>query len=169
MIILGIDPGYAIVGYGIIKYDGVHYMTLDYGAVTTPAKTEFVTRLEKIYDDLDYIMKKWKPDVLSIEKLYFNTNTTTAIDVAQARGVTLLAAVKNNIKVYEYTPLQVKQGIVGYGRAEKKQVMEMTRMLLNLKSVPKPDDTADALAMAICHAHASGSLMSKINSQLKNK
>lgn len=163
MIILGIDPGYAIVGYGVIKYDGVHYTTLDYGAVTTPAKTAFTTRLEMIYDGITEVMTKWKPEVLSIEELFFNSNTTTAIDVAQARGVILLAAVKCSVPVYEYTPLQVKQAVVGYGRAEKKQVMEMTRMLLNLKKVPKPDDTADALAMAICHAHSSGSLMAKLN------
>lgn len=162
MIILGIDPGYAIVGYGVIKFDGTHYTTLDYGAVTTPAKTPFTTRLEMIYEGITEVMTKWKPEVLSIEELFFNSNTTTAIDVAQARGVILLAAVKCGVPVYEYTPLQVKQAVVGYGRAEKKQVMEMTRMLLNLKKVPKPDDTADALAMAICHAHSQGSLMSKI-------
>lgn len=163
MIILGIDPGYAIVGYGVVRYENSRYTTLDYGAVTTQAKTPFTTRLEQIYDGVFEIMSRWKPNALSLEKLYFNTNTTTAIDVAQARGVILLAATKCGIPVFEYTPLQVKQSVVGYGRAEKKQVMEMTRMLLRLEKVPKPDDTADALAMAICHAHSSGSLMSALS------
>lgn len=162
MIILGIDPGYAIVGYGVIKYENSHFVTLDYGAVTTAAKTKFSTRLELIYDGVSEIANKWKPQAMSLEELFFNSNTKTAIDVAQARGVIMLAAVKSGVPVFEYTPLQVKQAVVGYGRAEKKQVMEMTRLLLGLKTVPKPDDTADALAMAICHAHSSGSLMSAV-------
>lgn len=157
MIILGIDPGYAIVGYGVINYEKCRYITLDYGAVTTPAKVDFTTRLGQIYDGVSEVMVRFKPVAMAIEQLFFNTNTKTAIDVAQARGVILLAAQKNNIPVFGYTPLQVKQAVVGYGRAEKSQVMEMTRLLLNLKSVPKPDDTADALAIAICHAHSSGS------------
>lgn len=157
MTIIGIDPGYAIVGYGVIQYDKYRYVTLDYGAVTTKAKTEFTLRLGQIYDGVSEIVARYKPDAMAVEKLFFNTNTTTAIDVAQARGVVLLAAHKNNVPVFEYTPLQVKQAVVGYGRAEKSQVMELTRMLLKLKSVPKPDDTADALAIAICHAHSSGS------------
>jgi crossover junction endodeoxyribonuclease RuvC len=157
MIILGIDPGYAIVGYGVINYDKCRYITLDYGAVTTPAKTEFSTRLELVYDGINDILSRYKPEAMAVETLFFNTNTKTAIDVAQARGVILLAAQKNGVPVFGYTPLQVKQAVVGYGRAEKKQVMEMTRMLLNLKTVPKPDDTADALAIAICHAHSAGS------------
>lgn len=162
MVVLGIDPGYAIVGYGIVEYNGVTFKTIDFGAITTKAKTYFPQRLEKIFNDLDEIIKKYKPDALSIEKLFFNTNTTTAIDVAQARGVILLAAQKNSVPVFEYTPLQVKQSVTGYGRAEKKQIMEMTRVLLNLKSVPKPDDTADALAMAVCHAHTANSLAFKL-------
>jgi crossover junction endodeoxyribonuclease RuvC len=160
MIILGIDPGYAIVGYGVIKYENSRYVTLDYGAVTTPAKTAFTARLEQIYDGVSEIAARWKPQAMAVEELFFNSNTKTAIDVAQARGVILLAATKCGVPVFEYTPLQVKQSVVGYGRAEKKQVMEMTRMLLGLSKVPKPDDTADALAMAICHANSSGSLMS---------
>lgn len=162
MIILGIDPGYAIVGYGVIEYQNSRYKTLDYGAVTTPAKTPFTSRLEQIYDGVSEIAERWKPQALSLEELFFNTNTTTAIAVAEARGVILLAATKCGVPVYEYTPLQVKQSVVGYGRAEKKQVMEMTRLLLGLEKVPRPDDTADALAMAICHAHSSGSLMSAV-------
>jgi crossover junction endodeoxyribonuclease RuvC len=162
MIILGIDPGYAIVGYGVINYENGHYITLDYGAITTQAKTQFTLRLEQIFDGVCEISRKWKPQAMAVEELFFNSNTKTAIDVAQARGVILLSAVKCGVSVFEYTPLQVKQAVVGYGRAEKNQVMEMTTKLLGLKKVPKPDDTADALALALCHAHSSGSLMSAI-------
>lgn len=162
MVILGIDPGYAIVGWGIVRYESNRFKTLDYGAVTTPAGMRFDDRLEKIYDGIDYLLNTHKPDAMSIEKLFFNTNQKTAIDVAQARGVILLAAKKAGVAVFEYTPLQVKQSVVGYGRAEKKQVQEMTRVILNLNAVPKPDDTADALALAICHGHASGSLLGRL-------
>ncbi len=157
MIILGIDPGYAIVGFGIIKYEAGRLSVLDFGAITTPAGMEFSERLKCIYEDLSYLFDKYKPDAMAVEKLFFNTNKKTAVDVAQARGVILLAAKMNGADCFEYTPLQVKQSVVGYGRAEKKQVQEMTRQLLGLSAVPKPDDTADALAMAICHAHCSGS------------
>lgn len=162
MTILGIDPGYAIVGWGVLKYNGNKFTPLGYGAVTTAAGKPFDMRLNTIYEGIDEIIKKYRPDALSIEKLFFNTNTTTAIDVAQARGVILLAAYRNNVPYYEYTPLQVKQAVTGYGRAEKRQVMELTRILLNLEKVPRPDDTADALAMAICHGHSSGSLINKL-------
>ena len=164
MIVLGIDPGYAIVGYGVVNYNANKFQIIEYGAVTTEAKTLFTNRIFKIYHDVCEIIKRTKPDALSIEKLFFNTNTTTAIDVAQARGVILLAARENRIPVFEYTPLQVKSAVTGYGKAEKKQVMEMTKNLLGLKSVPKPDDTADALAIAICHAHSAGSLLGAFNS-----
>jgi len=157
LIILGIDPGYAIVGWGALEYKNNHFGVLGYGAVTTKAHTPFIDRLEHIYDDVFYLFDEYKPDALAIEKLFFNTNQKTAIDVAQARGVTVLAAKKHDVPIFEYTPLQVKQSVVGYGRAEKKQVQEMTRIILNLSAVPKPDDTADALAMAICHAHVNGS------------
>lgn len=162
MIILGIDPGYAIVGYGILEYSNNHFTILHYGAVTTPAGMPFNRRLQIIYDELDVIISKYKPDVLAIEKLFYNTNAKTVIDVAQARGVIVLAAQKHGLEIAEYTPLQVKQSVVGYGRAEKKQVQEMMRIMLRLDKVPKPDDTADALAMAICHAHTSGSLVGKL-------
>lgn len=158
MRILGIDPGYAIVGYGVIDYQNTRFSVVDYGAILTDAGVPFNERLEKIYDDAFALMQKWKPDVMAIEKLFYNTNAKTVIDVGQARGVLILAAQKNRLSIAEYTPLQVKQSVVGYGRAEKKQVQEMTKMILNLEKIPKPDDTADALAMAICHAHASGSL-----------
>lgn len=159
LVILGIDPGYAIVGFGVIGYESNHFRVLDFGAVTTHANTPFSDRLLYIFNDITAIIEKYKPDAMAIEKLFFNTNAKTAIDVAQARGVILLAAKRLGVEVYEYTPLQVKQSVVGYGRAEKKQVQEMTRIILNLEKVPKPDDTADALAMAICHAHASGSAL----------
>ncbi len=163
MIILGIDPGYAIVGWGVIEYTSNRFSVVDYGAVTTEAGTPFNDRLKEVYDGVDSIIKRYSPEALSIEKLFYNTNAKTVIDVAQARGVINLAAVQNSIPIFEYTPLQVKQSVVGYGRAEKKQVQEMTRVILKLEKIPKPDDTADALAMAICHAHASGSMLGKLN------
>lgn len=162
MIILGIDPGYAIVGWGVIEYTANRFSVIDYGSVTTEAGTEFNKRLETVYDGVDSIIKRYKPEAMAIEKLFYNTNAKTVIDVAQARGVINLSAVKNGIEIFEYTPLQVKQSVVGYGRAEKKQVQEMTRVILKLEKIPKPDDTADALAMAICHAHASGSIMGRL-------
>ncbi|MBR1423628.1 MAG: crossover junction endodeoxyribonuclease RuvC [Ruminococcus sp.] len=151
MRILGIDPGYAIVGYGVLDYVGSVFSVVGFGAVTTPADLSFEKRLKMIYDDITEIIETYKPDEMGIEKLFFNTNEKTAIDVAQARGVTLLPAIMRGIPIYEYTPLQVKSSIVGYGRAEKKQVQEMTKTMLHLKEIPKPDDTADAVAIAITH------------------
>lgn len=153
MRILGIDPGYAIVGYGFLDYDGYKFRPVTFGAITTEAGTDFPLRLKIIYDDMSTILSAYNPDAMSIEKLFFNTNLKTGIDVAEARGVILLAAVNAGVPVFEYTPLQVKQSVVGYGRAEKKQVMEMTRKIIGLSNTPKPDDTADALALAICHGH----------------
>ena len=166
MVVLGIDPGYAIVGWGVIEYSHSRFKVLGYGAVTTEAQTPFPERLQIIYNDMCYLFTKYKPEVMSMEKLFYNSNQKTVIDVAQARGVITLAAQMNNKDIFEYTPLQVKQSVTGYGRAEKKQVMEMTRSILNLPEVPKPDDTADALAMAICHAHCSGSAIGKLNNLL---
>ena len=160
MIILGIDPGYATVGYGVVNYVRGRFAPVRFGAITTPPKTDFSARLEMIYDDMTVLLDKSQPQALSIEQLFFSNNKTTAIDVAQARGVILLSARKHGVPVFEYTPMQVKQ--VGYGLAEKKQVMEMTRMLLGLEAVPRPDDTADALALAICHGHSAGSLLSRM-------
>ncbi len=151
MRILGIDPGYAIVGYGFLDYDGYKYIPVNFGAITTEAGTPFTKRLKIIFDDMNTILENYSPEALSIEQLFFNTNQKTGIYVAQARGVILLAAENHGIPIYEYTPLQVKQSVVGYGRAEKRQVMDMTRRILGLKNVPKPDDTADALALAVCH------------------
>ena len=159
MKILGIDPGYAIVGYGLLDYRNNHFAVLDYGAITTEAGLPFNLRLERIYDALCELLERHRPDAMSVEKVFYNNNAKTVIDVCQARGVIMLAAQKNRVPVFEYTPLQVKQSVVGYGRAEKKQIQDMTKRILNLEKVPKPDDTADALAMAICHGHASGSVM----------
>ena len=160
MRILGIDPGYAIVGYGVIDYRSTHFSVVDYGAILTEAGVPFNERLEQIFDETCALMQRWKPDDMAIEKLFYNTNAKTVIDVGQARGALILAAQKCAVRIAEYTPLQVKQSVVGYGRAEKKQVQEMTKLILNLPKIPKPDDTADALAIAICHAHAGGSVFS---------
>ena len=154
MKILGIDPGYAILGWGVIEKTGNHFRAIDYGAVTTPKEMPMDQRLERLYDDLRQIIEEYRPDVASIEQLYFNNNAKTAINVGQARGVAVLACVKCRIEVAEYTPLQIKQALVGYGRAEKKQVQFMVKTMLNLPEIPKPDDTADALAAAICHGHS---------------
>ena len=160
--ILGIDPGYATVGYGLVDYCRCKFNPVAFGAVTTPAGIPFPRRLGDIYRDMISIIEKYKPDEMAVERLYFNTNTTTAIDVAQARGVIVLAAENSLLPVFEYTPLQVKQAITGYGRAEKRQVMEMVKNILALERVPKPDDTADALALAVCHAHCSGTTYSRL-------
>ena len=157
MKILGIDPGYAIVGYGVVEYRANRFTTLDYGAILTPAHTPFGGRLCTIYEEMCRILDLHRPDCMSVEKLYFTNNKTTGIDVAQARGVILLACAQSGMQVSEYTPMQVKQSVVGYGKAEKKQVMEMTRIILHLKEAPKPDDVCDALAIAVCHGHCTGS------------
>lgn len=160
MRIIGIDPGYAIVGFGVLDYNRSSFSVVEYGAITTPAEMDFNQRLCEIYSDLCYLFDKYKPEFLSIERLYFTSNQKTAIAVAQARGVTLLAAKQRGIEIFEYTPLQVKQSVTGYGKAVKKQVQDMTKRILDLNEVPKPDDTADALAMAICHAHCYNSRLS---------
>ncbi|MBQ2603812.1 MAG: crossover junction endodeoxyribonuclease RuvC [Acutalibacteraceae bacterium] len=156
MVVLGIDPGYAIVGYGGIEYYNNKYHTLGFGAILTTPEQSFDLRLEIIYREMCEILDKCKPDVLAIEKLYFQNNQKTAIDVAQARGVILLSARLKGVPIFEYTPLEVKTAVTGYGRAKKEQVMEMTKRLLKLQKMPKLDDTADALAIAICHTQANG-------------
>ena len=161
MLILGIDPGYAIIGWGLIRFERGKYIPVDFGAITTEAGLPFNRRLEMIYDQLSALLDTHHPDAVSVEKLYFQTNAKTAIDVAQARGVIMLALQKHNVPVYEYTPLQVKSAVTGFGQAQKPQVMEMTKRLLRLKAVPKPDDTADALAIAICHGHSGASRLAK--------
>lgn len=162
MRIIGIDPGYAIVGYGVLDFDKARFSVVNYGAITTSARTSFDQRLLEIYNDMCTVLDMFRPDCMSIERLYFTNNKTTGIDVAQARGVTLLAAVQRNIEIFEYTPMQVKQAVVGYGKAEKHQVQEMVKNILHLSEIPKPDDTADAVALAICHGHSSGSQLSRL-------
>ena len=157
MKILGIDPGLAIVGYGVIEYKSPKFTTLDHGAILTPANTNIEDRLLSIYDQLDALIQTHKPDAVAVEELFFNTNQKTVITVAEARGVILLCCKKNNVPLYEYTPLQVKQSVVGYGRADKKQIIHMVKLLLKLENPPKLDDTCDALAIAICHANCSSS------------
>ena len=159
MLILGIDPGYAIIGWGLIRFERGKYIPVDFGAITTNAGVPFNRRLEQIYDQFNELLDTHHPDAVAVEKLYFQTNAKTAIDVAQARGVTMLALQKHGMPVYEYTPLQVKSAVTGFGQAQKPQVMEMTKRLLRLKAVPKPDDTADALAIAICHAQYGGTTL----------
>lgn len=154
MHILGIDPGTAIMGYGLIEKQGNRLIPLAYDSWRTPAHTPMPERLLTLYQELQSFIEAHQPEQIAVEELFFNRNTTTAISVGQARGVILLAAAQAGIPVYEYTPLQVKQAVVGYGRADKKQVQQMVRALLGLKEIPKPDDTADALAIAICHAHS---------------
>lgn len=154
MIIIGIDPGIAIVGYGVVKLTGNKFEVLDYGAITTESKMDFPDRLKIIYNKMTGIIDKYSPTDLAMEELFFNKNAKTAIKVGQARGVEILAAVNKGVEIYEYTPLQIKQAVVGYGRADKNQVQEMVKMLLNLKEIPKPDDVADALAVALCHGNS---------------
>lgn len=159
MIILGIDPGYAIVGFGVIEVLNAKFKMITYGAITTKPDEDFPNRLKEIYRDLCRIIDVYNPDAVAIEELFYHTNQKTVIKVGQARGVILLAACEKEKPVYEYTPLQVKQAVVGYGRAEKRQVMDLTRRFLGLEKVPKPDDAADALAVAVCHAHTAMSFM----------
>ena len=159
MRILGIDPGYAIMGYGIVEYRGSKFTPVEYGAITTEAHTPNEERLMIIYDELTRIIDEFKPECASVEELFYNTNATTAIMVGEARGTVLLACAKAGIPISEYTPLQIKSALTGYGKAEKQQVQAMVKMILGLPEVPKPDDTADALAAAICHAHHAGGRM----------
>lgn len=159
MLILGIDPGYAIVGFGLVESAGGKQRLVACGAINTPAGVRLSARLYQIANDLEELIRQFNPDVLAIEELFFNNNVTTGIGVAQARGVIIMTAEKMGIPIYEYNPSQVKQAVVGYGKAEKRQVMDMTKRLLGLTSVPKPDDAADAVAIALCHARSSTSLL----------
>ena len=165
MYILGIDPGFAIVGWGIVEASRGKVRPVAYGAITTPAHTPIESRLLMIQNDLEAIIDKYHPDEMAVEELFFNTNITTGIAVAEARGVIICTAHKHGVKVSEYTPLQVKQAVVGYGKAEKQQVIAMVTALLKLPKPPKPDDTADALAIALCHSQCSGSAMGKYFNQ----
>ena len=163
MRILGIDPGYATIGFGLIEADRGKFHMLTYGAITTPAGLPLSRRLYQIGTDMEDLIGQLKPDVIAVEELFFNTNITTGIAVAHGRGVILFAAEKCGIPLYEYTPSQVKLAVTGYGKAEKHQMMDMTKRLLKLKSVPRPDDAADALALAICHARSFTSRMPQLH------
>lgn len=154
MRILGIDPGIAIVGFGVVDKNGNRYSTVDYGAITTPAHTPLENRLKTIYDEMTLLFVNFRPDAMSVEELFFNSNAKTAIAVGQARGVIILSAVENGVPIYEYTPLQVKQALTGYGRASKMQIQQMMKSMLGLSEIPKPDDVADALAIAVCHGNS---------------
>lgn len=153
MRILGVDPGIAIVGVGVVDKSGNQYRPIYYDAITTPAHTPIEERLDLVFCGMQTVLREFQPDVMSVEELFFNHNVTTAFSVAQARGVILLAARQAGVPIFEYTPLQVKQALTGYGRADKQQMQQMTKALLGLNTVPKPDDVADALAIAICHGN----------------
>lgn len=157
MRILGIDPGIAIVGYGVIESQGSRLKHIENGVLTTPAGMPLPHRLEQVYNGMKKLLTLFEPEAIAFEELFFAKNAKTAITVGQARGVALLAAAQESEQLFEYTPLQIKQGVVGYGRAEKNQVQQMVKVLLNLPDIPKPDDAADALAVAICHAHSANS------------
>lgn len=157
MVILGIDPGFAIVGFGLLRSEPGKQALLNCGAITTPAGLPLPTRLLQIQRDMDQLLEIFHPDAMAVEELFFSNNITTGIGVAQARGVILVAAERAGVPIYEYTPSEVKLAVTGYGKAEKRQVMDMTKRLLSLKSVPKPDDAADAVAIALCHARSNTS------------
>lgn len=163
MVILGIDPGMAILGYGIVEQKNNSLNVIDYGTIMTPSSMGTPNRLVNIFDSVCELIERYKPDAVAVEELFFNKNIKTALIVGHARGVAILAAARKGIGIFEYTPLQVKQAVVGYGRAEKHQVQQMVKMLLNLREIPKPDDAADALAVAICHIH-SGDMSRKFKS-----
>ena len=167
MRILGIDPGYGITGFGLIEAQRSQFHLLNCGAITTPPNTDFSWRLEVIYNDMMELLRVTKPDVVAIEELFFGQNVTTGINVAQSRGVILLAIRQAGIPFYEYKPMQVKQAVVGYGNATKRQVQDMTKRLLRLNAMPKPDDAADAIAIALCHGRSATSLLAQVNGKLK--
>ena len=167
MRILGIDPGVAIVGFGLIETERSAVRMLQYGAINTSAGLPLATRLVQIEQDLTQLIRQFQPDEIAIEELFFSKNITTGIAVAHARGIILCTAAKSGIPLFEYTPMQVKQAVVGYGLAEKRQVMDMVRRLLKLKAVPRPDDAADALALAICHARSATSLLARAQNPVK--
>ena len=161
MRILGIDPGIATVGFGVVDSERNRQTVIQCGVITTPAHTSLSSRLERIYTDMNQLIDLFKPEAMAVEELFFNTNITTGIAVAHGRGVILLSGYQAKLPVYEYTPLQVKQAVVGYGRAEKKQVIDMVKRILNMREAPKPDDAADAVAIALCHARSSTSLINQ--------
>lgn len=159
MRILGIDPGYATIGFGVVESSRSVMTLKQYGTITTPAQMEFPQRLQTIFRDMQQLIDTVRPDAMAIEELFWGHNVTTAIGVSHGRGVILLSAAENQLPIFEYTPMQIKQSVVGYGNATKKQVMDMTRRLLHMERVPRPDDAADAIAVALCHARSSTSLL----------
>lgn len=159
MIILGIDPGVATIGFGLIDAQRQKNTLLRYGVISTPPGIPLSSRLLQISEDMEQLIRQFRPDEMAVEELFFSKNITTGISVAHGRGVILLSAEKLGVPVFEYTPMQVKQAVAGYGKADKKQVMLMTQRLLNMKQIPRPDDAADALALAICHSRAATSLL----------
>ena len=165
MRILGIDPGYATTGFGLVEAEGGRYRLIGSGTVTTPADMAFPVRLALLYDDMCRLIAELKPDCAAVEELFWGRNITTGIGVGQARGVILLAVEKSGVPLHEYTPMQVKQAVVGYGKAEKRQVMDMTRRILKLEEKVRPDDAADAVAIALCHARSSSSLLSRLRTE----
>jgi len=165
--ILGIDPGIATVGFGLIEADGGQVRMLSYGTITTEAGLPLATRLRQIGDDMEALIGRCRPDAVAVEELFFNNNITTGIAVAHGRGVILCSTEKCGVPLYEYSPSQVKQAVVGYGKAEKRQVMDMTRRLLKLRDIPKPDDAADALAIALCHARSATSLLARARADVR--
>ena len=167
MRILGIDPGYATTGFGLLESDAAGVRLLQYGVVTTPKELAFPQRLEILYDDVLRLVEVTKPDAAAVEELFWGHNITTGIGVSHGRGVILLALTKANVPVFEYTPMQVKQAVVGYGKAEKRQVIDMTRRLLHMEKPARPDDAADAIAIALCHARSQSSLLSRLHTEYK--
>ena len=167
MRILGIDPGYATTGFGLLESDAAGVRLLQYGVVTTPKELAFPQRLEILYDDIRRLVEVTKPDAAAVEELFWGHNITTGIGVSHGRGVILLALTKANVPVFEYTPMQVKQAVVGYGKAEKRQVIDMTRRLLRMEKPARPDDAADAIAIALCHARSQSSLLSRLHTEYK--
>lgn len=158
MRILGIDPGTAILGYGLVDHQGSHFRMVHYGCVRTPAHTPLPDRLYRIYQELDELIRTYRPDAMAVEELFFCNNITTGISVGHARGVALLLGRMHNLSLGEYTPMQIKQAVTGYGKASKKQIQEMVRLILAMDEIPRPDDAADALAVGICHGNSSGRL-----------
>lgn len=169
MRILGIDPGFATIGFGLVSSDRGSHQLLRYGTITTPPELDFPSRLVMIYDDTAELLAALKPDAAAVEELFWGHNVTTGINVSHGRGVILLALAKAKVPIYEYTPMQVKQAVVGYGRAEKRQVMDMTRRLLKMREIPRPDDAADALALALCHGRTHTSLLSRAGVDLTGR
>ena len=162
MVILGIDPGYATTGFGLISSEQGKYTLLQYGTVTTPPELTFPQRLNMLFEDITRLLEVTKPEAVAVEELFWGHNITTGIGVSHGRGVILLAIERAGVPLFEYTPMQVKQAVVGYGKAEKRQVMDMTRRFLHMEKMPRPDDAADAIAIALCHARSATSLLPRM-------